>query len=202
MAEYVRAKSAVTVPLGLGNHVALNAGEVIKVDDTTEAFRDRLGKDPWLENLFEDADKGAYEEHVASAGKLVDPAAQAIIDVEKLTRKRVDELGPDERFGYSEPEAVIPPRMDEGRTLPETGADTPANDRFAEGTADTSEAGKDRLAQGQKMGDAADHDQKLGETSDLSAGERKASRKLAKETVEEKPSEGGPGGVPPKPRDK
>lgn len=136
MAEgYVKTKSAVSVPYADGRHVAHGAGEYIRESDLSDHVRERLGNDPWLDNLFEKGGKpDKSEEDDDRMGG--DAAKLAMEGVEQLTRERLA-LSAEERFGADTHDNGY--RADRGRTLPTSGADLPADEKFAKGNADTSE---------------------------------------------------------------
>jgi hypothetical protein len=62
MADYVRAKTAVSVPLVDGRHEALAPGQVVAANRLDPDFLERMGDDPWLEDLVEDADEKGLDE--------------------------------------------------------------------------------------------------------------------------------------------
>lgn len=133
MAEYVTLKSAASVPYKDGRHVAHNAGDVVAVSDLSDHVQGRLKDgDAWLDNLFEKSGKPEKEE-VDRMG--VDAAKLAMESVEQLTRERAN-LSEEERHGA---DSRYVHDFDKGRTLPTSGADIPADEKFAAGSADTSE---------------------------------------------------------------
>lgn len=167
---YVKAKRTVTVPMGDGVHKLVNAGDSVNLDDTPEYFQDAVGKEgSYTADLFEPGEE-QHEEEVDPM--TVDPRQSAENDSEAVTRER-SEFTPEQRFGtasFSAPKMVNSP----GRTLPESGADTPANNKYAEGTADTSESGFDLIEAGLELGDlppvAEGAEDVPSETSDVHDG--------------------------------
>lgn len=133
MAEYVRTKTAVSVPYKDGRSVAHRAGEHLRLDDLSDHVQQGLKNgDPWLDNLFESGGK-PEEKDVDPMG--VDGGKLAMEGVESLSRERAT-LAPEHRFGA---DATAKHDFDKGRTLPTSGADLAADEKFAAGGSDTSE---------------------------------------------------------------
>lgn len=133
MADYIRLKSAASVPYKDGRHVAHGPGDVISTDDLSEDLKGRIGSDPWLDNLFETGASAPEEEEKDRMDQ--DAAVLAMEGVEAMTRERAA-LPDQQRFGADTSSLHD---FDAGRTLPTNGADLPADEKFAEGNADTSE---------------------------------------------------------------
>lgn len=145
MAEYVKARSAVVVHRKDGTAVAVNGGAVFEKDALAPYVVDSLDT-PYLKNLFEGATKKEYDDYASQTYGAGDVVVDSMSEVEALSKERA-QFSEEERHGIAPVDTGPPPRMDAGRTLPENGADRVADRAFAEGSADTSEAGQDRLAQ-------------------------------------------------------
>lgn len=147
MAKYLRASKAMTVQLDDGRTTFVEAGTVVREDELSEHLRDRLGgDDPHYSTLFDSAGQKDYEDQETVNSQHFDPALQQQAEAEELSRQRAN-FSRDERFGNSPPEQV-PIRLDAGRTLPESGADTVAARRFGEGDFEA----KDRTEQLKDLG--------------------------------------------------
>jgi hypothetical protein len=136
-----------TVQLADGRTIFVEGGQVVREDELSEHLVDKL-KDggPHYESLFDSANQKDYEEQETVNSQHFDPALQQAAEAEELSRQRAN-FSRDDRFGNSPPEQV-PIRLDAGRTLPESGADTVAARRFGEGNFE----GKDRAAQLEELG--------------------------------------------------
>lgn len=151
MATYLRASRAMTVQLNDGRTIFVEGGQVVRQDDLSEFLVERLGgDDPHYASLFDGASQGDYDEQDTVGYH--DPAAEAMQHAEDLSRERAN-FSRAERFG-DDPPTDIPVRLDPGRTLPESGADTPAAERFADNgpAGEGNEWGKDKAAQLEELG--------------------------------------------------
>lgn len=136
--QYLRARKAMSVETAPGIHRTLEPGEVVSSYDVAPHVLERYNEgEPWLANLFEDAEKEDYD-GVPLRGPASDAHTRQIAALEKVTQERA--AGPlEERVGES-PSTVGLMVGDEHRTLPVSGADLETDVKFAEGEADTSEA--------------------------------------------------------------
>jgi hypothetical protein len=165
MPDVLTPKGSVTVPMADGTSRVFNPGDAVNLDDTSGSFREAVEKDgSYTASLFE-PHKDSKQKETTGLGAV---DTEALRPTELLSRERAG-FSEAERFGTSG-EDPFPARGSAGRTLPESGADTPANDQFAEGTADTSEDGKDRIALGLPLGD-------LPEASDAPRGSEDVAEK-------------------------
>jgi hypothetical protein len=202
---YLRATRAMTVQLDDGRTVFVEGGGVVREGDLSEFLRDRIGSDdPHYSSLFDGASQSDYDNQDVVGYH--DPAAEAMQAAEALSRERSN-FSREERFGDGPP-VDIPVRLDPGRTLPESGADTPAADRFADKgqVTEDNEWGRDKAAQleelgverGETMEEQGRSSEMIRETNELPKQERKhADQKAQKENPQQKgsgePSDSGTG---------
>jgi hypothetical protein len=151
MSNYITAKQAATVPMADGSHHVVDAGDVIDLDQTSDTFREQWESNDYTKALFKSGGEpersGRGEDDLLPFGE----SAGANQAVEALSRERAT-LSEAERHGASSVAEDVPPMGSPGRTLPESGVDVAANEKFAEGSADTSESGKDRVAVAEAKG--------------------------------------------------
>lgn len=194
--NYLRANGAMTVQLEDGRTIFVEGGSVVRESDLSEFLRDKIsGDDPHYSSLFDGASQSDYDNQEVVG--FHDPAAEAMQAAEALSRERAN-FSRDERFGDGPP-VDVPVRLDPGRTLPESGADTPAADRFADKgpVGEDNEWGRDKAAQledlgverGETMEEQGRASEIVRETNELPKEERKhADRKAQKENPQSKGS--------------
>jgi hypothetical protein len=155
--QYYRviAPGSVTVPVGEANHVVVPSGAVIDVSQASPFFADHVEENAYTSSLFEKASKSDYDRHVSQEG--IDPLSQdptvaAMSVIEEITRRR--SVHPVEERQGGGAANLTPARLDPGRTLPESGSDSPANDRYAQRKgADVAEGDvKDQNTQNEERG--------------------------------------------------
>jgi hypothetical protein len=158
MAEYVKTKSAVVVHRKDGTAIAVDGGAVFETSALADYVVDGLDT-AYGKNLFEGASKKEHDAYASGRYGAGDVVADSMTEVEALSKERAS-YSAEERHGIAPVDPGPPPRMDAGRTLPENGADRVADRAYAEGSGDTSEAGKDRIAQildaGGEVGEASE----------------------------------------------
>jgi hypothetical protein len=161
-ATYAKARQAVTVPYQDGRTVPHEAGDVIDLSKTTDAFRAAYNDGPAAE-LFDKSSKSAF-----------DSGAPVPNSEEQFARARA--AAPVEARLGGGSLSQVPLRGDPGRTLPESGNDLAADKKFADGSADTSDAGTSRDAQaaaiGAGLGDPVGGDDDLPNPHDFVQAEK------------------------------
>lgn len=103
--EYIKAKTATTVPLSDGSHRSLDTGEPIAVDQLSDSFQESLRGEganaEWVSGLFEASSKEDADSWAAGVSTI-----QTDFDRDRLNKlANITLPGPDEQVVYDEPGA-------------------------------------------------------------------------------------------------